>query len=97
MADYPVAYDQRLEQADLIDLIELRAIEIGLTIHRGSLAKYQGCTHWHFKMPSKVGTLEMTFWPKKSQLWLSARSNRQGDWIPEKLETLRSLLVQKIE
>lgn len=97
MADYPVEFDIELPSEKVIELIELKASELGLNIHRGSLGKYPGCTHWHFQTPGRSGTLEMTYWPKKSRLWLSARSNRHGDWIPEKLEALRSSLRDQVE
>jgi hypothetical protein len=47
----------------------------------GTLAKYPGCRHWHYKRDRQRGTLEITLWPARRRLWVTVHAGRQGDWI----------------
>ena len=55
-----------------------------------TLKSYPGSTHWHYKKGTARGTLEITWWPKKRNLWLSSRVGRDADWIPEMMVALET-------
>jgi hypothetical protein len=59
------------------------AAQLGLLIATdGPLRKYPGSRHWHLRKTGCAGTLEVTYWPGKSRLWVAYHSNRTGDgWV----------------
>jgi len=63
---------------------------------RGTLARYPGSLHWHLKRGSERGTLEITFDPGTTRLWLSVHARREADWIDEILSSLPQLIVQEL-
>jgi hypothetical protein len=66
----------------LIRIIERHCLTAGLRIAlKGTLAKYLGCIHWHFKRGREVGTLEITVWPIGRRAWCSVQSGRRSAWI----------------
>jgi len=66
--------------------------ELLLTM-KGTLKRYPGCTHWHFKNGRLPGTLELTLWPEKRRLWINVQSGRAAPWIDELLPALRREFV----
>ncbi|MFY9235285.1 MAG: hypothetical protein WAO58_12610 [Fimbriimonadaceae bacterium] len=68
---------------DVSGQIESLAALAGLRIRlRGTLAAHLGCVHWHFGKPPEKGTLEVTWWPSQSRLWLKVHPMRDAVWIP---------------
>lgn len=54
----------------------------GLKLSRkGTLSKYPGCVHWHYRKDKQRGTLEITWWGKKRRLWIKVAARRSADWI----------------
>ncbi len=84
--------------ADWSDLQACEAIQsalerAGLTITlRGTLRKYEGCTHWHAKPGKQKGTLEATYWPAEHRAWLSIQRGRQAAWIDAAIAHVRAFL-----
>ena len=76
---------------DPVGTVERLATQIGLKLHRGTLKKYPGCTHWHFTRPAQTGTLECNWWPAKNRLWLSIHGNRAAAWQAEAIEAFKAL------
>ncbi len=66
------------------------------TALKGSLAKYPGCVHWHFKKDRERGTLEITLWHKEHRAWFSIQSRRTGDWIAETIAQLKPRLEKEL-
>lgn len=67
---------------DVVRAVDVACREAGLTlVSKGSLAKYAGCTHWHYKLGAESGTLEITYWPKGSRAWFALRANRYAAWM----------------
>ena len=63
----------------------------GLTlVLKGTLAKYPGCVHWHFKRGRLPGTLEVTWW--KSRLWFKISAGRDAAWMDNVIEKLQMQL-----
>ncbi len=80
-----VAWDTQTVQR----AIERIPIRHGLQVTlKGTLRKYPGCVHWHFKRPKQLGTIEATMWPEKRRVWLSVQSRRSADWIETSIETM---------
>ena len=86
--------------ADLTDLdldIERAAEAAGLRVGlRGGLAQYPGAVHWHFRRDGEPGTLELTWWPREMQLWMSVHDNRDGAWIAPRVDALKSTLNARL-
>jgi hypothetical protein len=63
---------------------------------KGSLAKYPGCVHWHFKREREKGTLEITFWPFKHRLWLKMQAGRTGPWMKEIAPQIKNEIEMRV-
>jgi hypothetical protein len=85
----PDRYDLNVPSGNVVDIFEDACRELGLKVHRGSLAKYPECTHWHLTMSRQKGTLEATWWPTNHSLWVDIRANRSSDWMPDVLKALQ--------
>ena len=69
--------------------------QAGLTIAlKTTLKQYPNCIHWHLKSGKQKGTLEITTWSAKRQVWFSVHENRNNDWIETKLALLKSKLEE---
>jgi hypothetical protein len=86
--------------ADVTDLdlaIERAALTAGLRPSlRGGLTQYPGATHWHFKRDAEPGTLEITWWPRQMQLWLTVHDNRDAPWITAASDLIISTLDERL-
>ena len=72
-----------VDWASVPEIIEAACVELGLIQSlRGSLAKYPGAIHWHYKMPGQTGTLEVTASENRKEIWISVQSGRKAEWIP---------------
>lgn len=72
---------------DVPEHVESLAALAGLTIRlRGTLTVYPGCVHWHFGKALAKGTLEVTWWPSASRLWLKVHPMRDAAWIPDAID-----------
>jgi len=56
---------------------------------KGSLAKYPGSTHWHYKKPRHSGTLELTLYLPARRIWAQVQKSRWALWIDIELPQLR--------
>ena len=73
------------------DWVETTLQSIGLMqTQKSSLRKYPGCTHWHYKCAGQPGTLDLTYWPKTARLWAGIHTNREGGWMDEALDRLKT-------
>ena len=76
-----------------IERIDAAIAELGLlTTMKGTLKSFPGCTHWHCKLGTQPGTLEITLWPVKQRAWFKVQSARRADWIVEIIPKLKRLL-----
>ena len=55
---------------------------------KGTLAKYPGSVHWHWKRRREPGTLEVTFWPETDRAWFAVQAGRTGEWIEASMRRL---------
>lgn len=78
-------------------IIEQRCIAESLSLSlKGSLAKYTGCIHWHFKRDGQRGTLEITLWANVHRIWFSIHTGRTGDWIEATVARLKEDLEREL-
>ena len=78
-------------------IIESTCAELGLVQSlRGSLAKYPGAIHWHYKMPAQTGTLEITVSESRHEIWISVQSGRRAEWIPDKVEQIVAMVEARL-
>jgi hypothetical protein len=74
----------------LAQVVERVCVHNGLTSTlKGTLAKYSGSVHWHFKKDKQKGTLEITWWESKHRLWFKVAENRTGPWMEESIPILK--------
>src|SRR5688572_17762825 len=87
---------QLIENADLDaaqTLVERLCAEDGLRLTlKGTLAKYPGSVHWHYRRGRERGTLEITLWSLRRRLWFKVSDGRGGDWMDETIVRLKSAL-----
>ena len=64
---------------------------------KGTLVRYPGSIHWHFKQGKQRGTLEATWWESEHRLWFKVASGRSSEWIlksiPQLKEQIEKLLL----
>lgn len=84
-----------ISAAKVNEIVERICAEEGLAqTMKDTLATYPGSIHWHYKRNQKQpGVLEITYWPVRDRLWVSAHQNRLVDWI----ETVANSLGSKFE
>ena len=71
-------------------VVEQACASEGLAVTlKGTLAKYPGCIHWHFKKGKERGILEMTWWEPENRLWFKIATGRSGVWIEETAARLK--------
>jgi hypothetical protein len=81
----------------MVSLIEAQCAAEGLQLMlKGTLAKYPGCIHWHFKRGSERGTLEITWWAKQRRFWFSIQAGRTGAWVEATQERLKKVLTKRL-
>lgn len=70
----------------------------GLTLTlKGTLVKYPGCVHWHFKRGRERGTLEVTWWPQQRRLWFKVQAGRTGEWVEEAGGRLKQVIEKALQ
>jgi hypothetical protein len=73
--------------------VERRCAREGLRVTlKGTLAKYPGCVHWHFKKGAERGTLEVTLWEQERRLWFKVHAGRRGAWMEAVIPRLQHAL-----
>lgn len=94
MRDFPIELRPGASLSNVEAQVEHCCSELGLIrALKDTLAKYPGCIHWHYKKKGVSGTLEVTLWPSKRQLWLTVQEGRRADWIEEELPEVRRRLT----
>ena len=74
----------------VVEVVEQVCSSDGLACARkGTLAGYSGCIHWHFKLGTQKGTLEITWWETKNRLWFKVAKGRTGDWMDGNIARLK--------
>jgi hypothetical protein len=73
--------------------IEAAAKELSLVATlKGTLAKYPGSIHWHFKNGRERGALEVTLQPAERRVWVSIQDGRRGEWVERAAREMVELL-----
>jgi len=68
--------------------------QLRLTL-KGTLSRYPGCIHWHYKRGRERGTLELTWWPRGRRLWIAVQNGRTGEWIEAAAAELKAILERR--
>ena len=79
------------------DLVMKFALDLGLVVSEHESKGYKGSRHWHVKKSGERGVVEVTWWPEKDKLWVSVRSNRQGNWTADAVAALTTFFGQKLD
>ncbi|HTL29730.1 MAG TPA: hypothetical protein VL282_10930 [Tepidisphaeraceae bacterium] len=81
MREWEVKVGRSWDDAAIAEVIESVATYMDLTIAlKGTLRKYPGSVHWHFKKRRRLGTIELTISPEQKRVWLSVKSGRFFGW-----------------
>src|SRR6185369_6962228 len=84
MRDFPIDSQADADLRKVEAKVERCCGDLGLVqAMKDTLAKYPGCIHWHYKKKGVSGTLEVTLWPYKRQLWLTIQEGRRAESIEE--------------
>ena len=84
MKDYPIEIEGHFDARQVEIAVEKCSRDLGLLESlKGTLAKYPGCVHWHFRKPLVNGTLEVTSWPSNKMLWITVQQGRRAEWLEE--------------
>ncbi len=93
MTEIEIQWPEDVPVANMVTNIEACCSAISLTqTLRGTLGKYPGCTHWHYKSGKAKGTLEITVWPNQRRLWFVVHENRKADWIDAAASQLKAAI-----
>ena len=69
----------------------------GLTLTlKGTLKKYPGSLHWHYRQGNLSGTLEVTWWEQGRRLWFKLASGRTGLWTERAIHRLMGDIEQAL-
>lgn len=63
---------------------------------KGTLAKYPGSVHWHYKKGKQSGTLELTLDPLRRKLWATVQMGRQAPWIDTAIPVIRREIEEEL-
>jgi hypothetical protein len=97
MIEVEIQIPAAIQSDTIISKVEQVCARNDLTLTlEGTLAKYSGCVHWHFKKHKHPGTLEITWWEKEGRLWFKVGDHRKGTWIEEVLPTLKRQIEQAL-
>jgi len=93
MTETEITLPAKTTGTQIIRAVERVAKEQALTqTLKGTLLKYPGCVHWHYKKDKETGTLEITWWPQQKRLWIKVALNRQNPWIEGVIPHLKQSL-----
>ena len=85
------------ESQTVQQVIESILLRHGLRLTlKGTLGKYPGCVHWHFKKHRHSGTIELTMWPQERRVWISVQAGRRADWIKRELPEIIDMLQRAL-
>jgi len=97
MKEFELALPANIDPIIAEQVIERCCAAQGLTQSlKGSLKKYPDSLHWHFKQEGQRGTLEITLWPRASQIRFKVQEGRQALWIEEIVSTLPGRIAQEL-
>ena len=97
MIEVDLQIPDSLETEAVIRIVEQVCASNYLTCSRkGTLVSYPGSIHWHFKRNGDKGTLEITWWEVKNRLWFKVAKGRTGDWMAEKIATLKKKIEDSL-
>jgi hypothetical protein len=90
MIETDLSLNATKRDSQIIRAVERAAAAEGLIqTLKGTLVKYPGCIHWHYKKGKQPGTLEITWFPRERRLWFKIAHNRNNAWIDEAVPRLR--------
>lgn len=90
MTEIELALPASARAARVSRVVEQAAAAAGLTpALKGTLVRYPGCVHWHFRKRGTGGTLEITFWPGGRRLWIKVAGNRRSAWMDSVIPRLQ--------
>lgn len=97
MTEVELHVPARAQSAAITRLVERACAAEGLTpALKGTLAKYPGCVHWHYKKGKERGTLEITRWEQDRRLWFKVAAGRRGEWVEERVTKLKRKIESRL-
>ena len=97
MTELDILWPDNASVTDVVTAIETCCHTYALTqTMKGTLAKYVGCVHLHFKQGKAKGVLEITLWPNQHRLWFGVHENRKADWINAAMTHLKPVIEVRL-
>ena len=91
MTEIEIELSPRENSSKAVSVVEECCRLEGLTRKsKGTLSKFPGCIHWHYRKPGFNGTLEITYWKKEPRLWYKVHPRRRGAWMIAVLPRLKA-------
>lgn len=86
-----------MSSGHVVEVVEQASASLGLNcVRKGTLASYPGCIHWHLKMGTQKGILEITWWEAENRLWFKVAKGRLGDWMTESITALQKKIESSL-
>ncbi len=97
MKTIPVRIQKRMSRRQIESAVENACDSLNLVrTSKNTLATYAGSIHWHYKMAHRTGTLEVTYWPVRNDLWLKVHDRRTAEWMRKMLPALTDALARRL-
>lgn len=87
-----------LDLANIVRFVELFSGREGLsTTIKTTLKGVPGSIHWHFKKVGEPGTLEVTYSPLDSCLYISVHKNRRARWTEDYMKIFQDYILNTMK
>jgi hypothetical protein len=97
MIEVELQVPDSVEPETVIRAIEQVCASHGLTCTlKGTIVRYPGSNHWHFKRGRQKGTLEITWWERENHLWFKVSDGRSSEWISASLPRLKEQIEKSL-
>ncbi|MEX2104576.1 MAG: hypothetical protein WD907_04505 [Bacilli bacterium] len=94
----PHSWENDMVVEEIVKEIEDCIQQFNLTISlKTTLSTMKGSIHWHLKQERQKGVLEVTYWPKKQQIWLEIHDNRRSEWNVDVIAPLAHAIAQAFD
>ncbi len=97
MRTIEIGLAETVSAVDVERALAVTCAEMGLRIGlKSTLASYPGSLHWHLTREDQRGTLEVTFVPQPTRMWIAVHANRQSSWTDEAVARFPVLLQRSL-
>jgi hypothetical protein len=97
MIEVELQLPDSVQPETVIGAVEQVCASHGLTCTlKGTLVRYPGSIHWHFKRDRQKGTLEITWWEREHRFWFKVANGRSSEWISASVPRLKEQIEKSL-